>query len=179
MGKKRRKERKAKAPSLPLSNEITEAIESWAHEAAEVHELDLYDVVTSSAGGWSVQIYVDLPDSEPGAGVAVEDCARVSRYVEALLDADERVPERYVLEVSSPGVERKLTKPAHYVKAVGREVEVVVREQIDGQNKVVGRLTSFEDDTLTVEMDGAQVPIPLSGVSRAKLTFDFSGAKQR
>lgn len=179
MGKKRRKERRAKAPALPLSNEIAEAIEGWAHEAAEVHELELYDVVTSSAGGWSVQIFVDRPDAEPGTGVAVEDCARVSRYVEALLDADERVPERYVLEVSSPGVERKLTKPAHYEKAVDRDVELVVREQIDGQNKVVGRLTSFEDDTLTLEMDGATVNIPLSGVSRAKLTFDFSGAKQR
>ncbi|WP_158542333.1 ribosome maturation factor RimP [Lujinxingia litoralis] len=179
MAKKRRKERQAKAPSLPLSNELVEAIEGWAEEAAAVHDLELYDVVASSAGGWSVQVFLDRPDAEPGTGVAVEDCARVSRYMEALLDADERVPERYVLEVSSPGVERKLKKPKHFSQAIGSDVVLVVREQIDGQNKVSGRLVAFEDDTLTVEMDGTPVTIPLDGVSRAKLTFDFSGAKQR
>ncbi|MBA2661387.1 MAG: ribosome maturation factor RimP [Bradymonadaceae bacterium] len=161
--------------------ELLADIESWSEEAAHSHGLLLYDVDIRASGRWIIRIYVDRPDAEPGKGVMVDDCVEVSRYVEAHFDADERMPENYVLEVSSPGVERALKKARHVTQVVGSLVELVVREQIDGSNKLVGKLLSFEDEVMTIQASeqDSVITIPWSAVSKAKLKYDFSGVKDQ
>lgn len=180
---------------LPLSTEIKNEIEGWALEAAEVEELVLYDVDIVPRGAWLIRVFVDrlVPFSaateqaeEEGeedleevqdvrSGVTVEDCVRVSRYMEAYLDADARVPESYSLEVSSPGVERPLKKERHVEQALGRLVQVTVREPIEGQNTFVGKLQSFEDAVLQIhDRDRDEVvSVPWDSVAKAKLKYDF------
>lgn len=176
MGKRRRQrdkdEGRDEQPSKPLTDEVRAQIDAWAEEAAEVHDLMLHEVEITSL--WKIQVFVDRPRAQPGEGVTIEACADVSRYVEAYLDADERVPERYTIEVSSPGIERKLKKPRHLALAVGQQVRVVTKEPIAGDNVIVGELTAFEDDVLTVHtMDADEVQIPWSNVTRAKTEFEF------
>jgi ribosome maturation factor RimP len=178
---------------LPLSPEVRADIEGWALEACEVEGLLLYDVEIVPRGPWIIRVFVDRPVTEaleqeeaseeasgPPAGevrsgVTVEDCVQVSRYMEAYLDAEDRIPESYHLEVSSPGVERPLKKDRHVEYAVGRLVQVTVREPIDGQNTFVGKLTSFEDAVLQIhDRDRDKVvSVPWQSVAKAKLKYDF------
>lgn len=171
---RRRQHQKSTTPSKPLTPELREEIHGWAEEAAEVHGLYVWDVEFLVQGRWIVRVYVDRPGAEPGEGINVSQCAEISRYLEALFDADERVPEVYVLEVSSPGIERPLKNAAHLQRVVDHDVELVLREPVKGKNKVVGRLVSHDDGVLTVEIDEEIFEIDWDDVARAKLKFDFS-----
>lgn len=172
--RKRRRKKEAPAPSKPLTGEIREEMQEWALEAADVHDVELWDVEVPQHGRWLIRVYIDHPDAEPGEGIGVDECAEISRYLEAILDADERVPEKYVLEVSSPGIERPLKKLSHLDRVIGHDVELVVREPVAGKNKIVAALLAHDDGRLTVEFDGEQFDVDWDDVARAKLKFDFS-----
>lgn len=172
--KRRRRSDVSSAPSKPLNAEMRQALDEWAQEAADVHGHQLWDVETTIHGRWIVRVFLDHGDAEPGKGINVSECAEVSRYMEAILDADERVPETYVLEVSSPGIERPLKKLGHLDRVVGHDVELVVREPVAGKNKIVGRLTAHHEGVLTIELDDEEFEIDWDTVARAKLKFDFS-----
>ncbi len=177
MGRKRKRRRRkenSSQPSKPLTAEMRQELEQWAQEAAGVHDHQLWDVETTVHGRWIVRVFLDRGDAEPGQGINVSECAEVSRYIEAILDADERVPETYVLEVSSPGIERPLKKPQHLDRVVGHDIELVVREPIAGKNKIVGRLTAHENGILSIEFEDEEFDIDWESVARAKLKFDFS-----
>ena len=86
-----------------LRNELWD----WAREAAEANGVCVFDLDASS--GWQITLYIERPNrTTHDDGVTVDECIRVSRYLETLLDADDRVPERYRLDVSSPGIELSL-----------------------------------------------------------------------
>ena len=176
---KRREEEEAPGPSKPLTSEVQEALQAWAKEAAEVHSLILYDLEISGHGRWLVKVYVDQPVSEPGKGISAAECADVSRYLETIFDADERVPERYVLEVSSPGIERPIKNARHVDLAVGQDVELVLREPVHGKNKIIGQLLSHEAGRLQVETTDETVEIDWEMVARAKVKFDFSDKSEK
>lgn len=95
------------------------------------------------------RLRIDRPDSGPGNGVTVEDCARISRALEPLLDAREDLPASYVLEVSSPGMNRPIAKRRHFERYVGREVAV------QGSTPLAGRAKRLEGVLLGVEGEGA------------------------
>jgi ribosome maturation factor RimP len=163
-----------------FSSDLREQIETWAEEAAQASDLDLYDVELVSHGRWIIRVYVDNPipvrqQIEKGEGITAGECAEVSRYLEAYLDASEAIPEKYVLEVSSPGIERELKKPRHLHQSVGEKVQLVVRKQVASRNKVIGELLAFEDGTLTVRLEdeGEQVDIDWANVKEARLKYDF------
>lgn len=92
-----------------------------------------------------VRVRLDLPDSSPGRGVTVDDCATVSRALEEWLDVHPDIPERYVLEVSSPGVERPLVRRRDWVRFAGQKVAV------RGDALLAGRSTRLEGELLGVE----------------------------
>ena len=172
--KRRREKQQGTTPSKPLTPEIRQLIETWALEAVEVHDLELFDVETAPHGRWIIKVFIDRPGAEAGTGISVGECAEVSRYIETLLDADERVPEKYVIEVSSPGIERPLKKPRHLDQVVGKDVELVLREPIHGRNKIIGHLLRHEDGLLEIEIEDETFEIDWDQVARAKLKFDFS-----
>lgn len=168
---------KSSGSSPVFSPRVADQIEAWADEAAQASDLQLWDVEVDLQGRWIIRVYVDLPGMpEPKEGVGVDDLAAVSRYIEAYLDASDAIPERYVLEVSSPGVERKLKTPEHLRQAVGENIQLVVRQQIGGKNKVIGELLAFDDGTLTVRLEdneGEPVDIDWANVKKARLKYDF------
>ncbi len=184
---KRKRKANAASEEAPVntgivgSPELLAELEAWCEEAALANDLTLYDVELLTGGRWIVRIYVDKPGAEPGKGVTIDECAEVSRYVEAIIDADARMPQDYVLEVSSPGIERALKKPRHVELSIGELIEAVVTEPIDGVNKVTGKLLSFEDDILTIQSaeSDSVLTIAWSSISRARLKFDFSGVKDQ
>ena len=106
-----------------------------------------------------------------GSGVTVDDCARVSRVLEARLDGSGLVPERYVLQVSSPG-DRPLRSPAEWRRFVGRWVSVLAPEHGGRfEAKLIGVAGDNGGEAATLEQGGRQRVVPLSAVKEARLTF--------
>lgn len=112
-------------------------------------------------------IYIDKP-----GGVTLEDCETASRGVSELLDAYDPVPHSYVLEVSSPGVERPLVKRRDYERFRGEPVKVATINPIEGSRKFTGILETVEDDDIVLRLnDGSLLTVTLENISKAHLRF--------
>ncbi|MBC7318042.1 ribosome maturation factor RimP [Candidatus Bipolaricaulota bacterium] len=110
-------------------------------------------------------VYIDRP-----GGVSVEDCARVSQILSDLLDAADPIPSAYVLEVSSPGLDRRLWEPWHYERVVGKKIHVKVRGM--ERTSYEGRLLRAAQDKIEVEGKAGPVEIPLSQVTQAWVVYE-------
>ncbi len=145
-----------------------------AHVSALGFELVELEVAGSRARP-ILRLRIDRAGSTPGHGVSLADCTRVSREVESFLDARPDLSERYVLEVSSPGVERPLTKRADYQRFAGQEVAIRTSLAVEGRGKHIdGVLQGIgDDDVVTVEMNGESVRVPLGNVKKAHLVFKW------
>ena len=117
-----------------------------------------------SANGGLLRITIDKPD-----GIDLEDCEKVSLAVSALLDVEDPVPGNYNLEVSSPGLDRKLTKIEHFQRFQGEIVKVQMRFPIEGRRRFRGTLLSTDDDRIVVEVDGMSHSLPLAMIDTARL----------
>lgn len=111
-----------------------------------------------------IRIYIDAAD-----GIALEDCERVSAQVSDLLEAENAVRGDYVLEVSSPGMDRVLFQPSQWPRFIGEEVNVRLRAPLDGQRRVVGRLVAATDDEVGVVTADGERTLKHSMIERARL----------
>jgi len=131
--------------------------------------LELYDL--EFAGG-TLRVTIDTPPGRP-AGVDIDTIALVNRTVGRALDHDDVVPGRYVLEVTSPGLERTLRTPAHFRRETGKTVNVRLVSALDGRRRMTGALLAAGDDSFTVRLDDTRetVEVPYSLVDKAKTVF--------
>jgi ribosome maturation factor RimP len=108
-------------------------------------------------------------------GVTLADCEFISHHVGTILDVEDVVPGAgYRLEVSSPGVERKLSKPREFERFVGQKVKVVLRQPVENQRHLTGTLKSFAAGVITLEPGpGKSVQFPLEQVEKANLKFEW------
>jgi len=132
------------ALELDRVREITERVA--ASGGLEVVEVEF------RGGGQSRMLRITI--DKPG-GVTHEDCANLSREVGTILDVEDAVPGgSYLLEVSSPGLDRKLFRPADYERFVGSRVRLTTREPVNGNRHFEGRLESFRDSRITLQLGG-------------------------
>jgi ribosome maturation factor RimP len=108
-------------------------------------------------GGSTVRLFIDHPD-----GVTLGLCERVTHALAELR-------ERYALEVSSPGIERPLTKPHHYRRFLGRHARVRTRDAVDGHRSFTGELVGASDDEVTIAVESGVVAIPYAEIQRSHL----------
>ena len=127
------------------------------------YELADLEVRLGSKGGM-VRIFIDKPD-----GIDLDDCEKVSLAVSALLDVEDPVPGNYNLEVSSPGLDRKLTKVEHFQRFEGETVKVQMRFPIEGRRRFRGTLVSSDDENIVVDVDGESHSLPLKTIDTARL----------
>ncbi|MGB7218386.1 MAG: ribosome maturation factor RimP [Vicinamibacterales bacterium] len=148
-----------------------------ASRVAGSYGLDLFDVQFRREGrGMVLRIQLDRPGAAATAEecVSVEDCARVSRDLSALLDVEDVVPTAYVLEVSSPGLDRPLRHEADYNRFTGRRAKLVMGAAVDGQMFFKGRLGGVEDRAVVIETDdGRRHRVPMHVIRRANLEVEF------
>lgn len=140
-----------------------------------------FELVDLRRGGTAqrvrLQVRVDRADTVPGHGVTVEDCATVSRALETWLDATGLIGPRYVLEVSSPGIERPIRWPEHWARFVGHDVHV----RLPGRGRTRATIVAVAPDTGTVTLQPAasgedQVTVPLAEARDATLAVDWDGS---
>jgi ribosome maturation factor RimP len=121
-------------------------------------------------GSALVRLFIDAPGH-----VTLGDCERVSREVEGLLDVEDPIPQNYRLEVSSPGLDRPLVKPAHFERFAGEVAKVqLLAPQASGRRKFQGVLRGMKDDRVVLETaDAGTVELALADIERARLVPDY------
>jgi ribosome maturation factor RimP len=133
--------------------------------------LSLWDLEFHKQGPqWLLRIFIDR---EPG-GVTLSDCETVSRDLSATLDVEDNISHAYTLEVSSPGLDRTLSKPEHFVRFTGSMVRIKTYQPINGQKVFRGRLLGLDEDMIKMELEtGTVIEIPMTGITKASLEVEF------
>jgi ribosome maturation factor RimP len=157
--------------------DLIEKVRAVADRVAGSYELEIFDVqFRRESSGMVLRVRLDRPgpSAVPEDSVSVDDCARVSRDLSAMLDVEDIVPTAYTLEVSSPGLDRPLRHLKDYRRFEGRRAKLVMREAVDGQTFFKGVLRGVEDTDVLIEGDdGRRHRVPYRIVTRANLEVEF------
>lgn len=150
---------------------ITEYVSKVAGKAASDAGVELVHIeIAGTKRDAVVRIYIDKE-----GGVTIDDCSSVSRAVEDVLDGEDIIPSKYVLEVSSPGIERELYSLKDFVKFTGHLAKVKLKTEIDGQKTFVGTITEVDGDKISFEdRSKGALSFDYSEVAKANLKIDLS-----
>jgi ribosome maturation factor RimP len=153
-----------------MRQEVVSKVEEIAQRVAASDGIEVVEVEFKGSGGNQLlRISIDKP-----AGVSHADCELVSQQVGTILDVEDVMPGHYTLEVSSPGVERKLLKPKDYIRFQGKKAKIVLREPVEKQRHWEGTLAGLEDGTISLAVGADRVlRFPLNQVERANLKFEW------
>jgi ribosome maturation factor RimP len=150
---------------------VVTKITEIAERVAEPEGIEIVDVQLLGGGkARLLRISIDKPE-----GVSHKECEFISQQVGTILDIEDVVPgSSYTLEVSSPGVERKLTKPKDFERFAGKKVKLVLREPVDNQLRWEGTLAGYSDGQISLEpAPGKVIQFPLAQVDQANLKFEW------
>jgi len=148
---------------------VANRVERLVTGAVEAEGYELVHVEFLPRGASSIlRIYIDKP-----GGITLDDCQRVSRHLSVLLDVEDVIPHQYVLEVSSPGIERPLFKQEDYNRFAGKEIRVGTFQKIDGRKNFVGILRGIDQGVVKLDSEGATYRIPFSQIRKANLVYRF------
>ena len=144
-------------------------IDSLIRPTVEALGVDLWGLEVMSQGkNTTLRVFIEREE-----GVDIEDCERVSRQLSALLDVEDPISGAYALEVSSPGMDRRLFVEEHYKAYVGEEVQVRLRMAFDGQRNFTGQLVDVANDEISVRCNEDEFVFPLESVEKARLVPKF------
>ena len=146
--------------------QVEDAVEAIVQELLKDQDvIELVDVEYVKEHDWYLRVYIDKE-----GGIDIEDCQALREKLEAELDKGDVVPDSYILEVSSPGIDRVLRKPRDFTREQGKKVDVTLYAPREGKKLLVGELTGFDGDA--IELDGA-AKIALADIAQVRLHIDF------
>lgn len=144
---------------------VTDLVAALAAPVVEQAGCSLWDVeYVKEAGAWFLRLYIDKPQ-----GISIADCEAVSRPLSDLLDEADPIEGAYTFEVSSAGADRVLKKPEHFLAFLGSEVEVKLYRPLNGRKELIGILKDRQQDTLTLEGDGATITLENKEIAQVRL----------
>jgi ribosome maturation factor RimP len=154
-----------------------EKIQEAAERVARSLGLEIFDVEWKIGKQRLLRVSIDRlpgPQNPEGLGVTHKDCERVSEQLSVILDVEDLVPgPSYVLEISSPGLDRKLIKPADYERFVGRLAKIWLNEPIEKQAYLEGRLAGYADGVVKVMVRDRELAVPYAGIKKANLVVEL------
>jgi ribosome maturation factor RimP len=154
-----------------------EKIREAAGRVAGSLGLEVFDVEWKIGKQRLLRVYIDRlpgPQNPEGLGVTHKDCERVSEQLSVILDVEDLVPgPAYVLEISSPGLDRKLIKPADYERFAGRLAKIWLNEPIEKQAYLEGRLAGYADGVVRVTVRDRELDVPYAGIKKANLVVEL------
>jgi len=159
-------------------------VRAVAERVAGTYGLEIFDVqLRRESIGTVLRVIIDRPDrgvpESPDEAVGIEDCQRVSQDLSAILDVEEQelgeaaLGQQYTLEVSSPGLDRRLRHEADYRRFTGRLAKVVTTEPIDGQSAFAGRISGVENGEVKLEEGRRMHRVPVALIKRGQLAVEF------
>ena len=158
--------------STSYKEQVVIAARALLEPVVEAQQLELYDLEFLTEYGRKIlRLYI-----EKEGGVTLDDCERVNYAVEPVLDANDPIQEAYVLEVSSPGIERKLIKDSHYFNNIGKPVELRLNKPFNKQKKFQGILFALEDDSViitreTEDKETESLRLPRENLAYCRLVY--------
>lgn len=156
-----------------LREKTEKAVYQLCEPVAESYGLELVQVQYHREDhGWVLRILVDRP-----GGVSVDECGSLSREVSDLLDVEDLIDTSYNLEVSSPGLDRPLTKPSDFDRFAGQEITLKTVRPVEGRRNFKGTLEGIQDEVVMIESDGMKYELNWSEVQKANLVPDFKERK--
>ena len=140
---------------------------------ADEQGYSIWDVSFEKEGAyWYLRVFIDHPD-----GIDIEDCEKMTRPVNAAVDAADPISQAYVLEVGSAGLERELNQPQHFAETLGMEVRARAIRPINGEKEWIGILTAYDTEQITIQPEEQEAPVtlPLADLSyvRRYVTVEF------
>lgn len=155
---------------MPDNNlSIAEQVANFIEPILDDMRFELVDLeYLSKYGKWVLRIYIDKE-----GGVTIDDCAMVSRELGDLIDIKDIIQHEYILEVSSPGVDRPLKKEKDFTRMINKKIKVKMVNMINGRRNYIGYLKSFQNKTLYLEIDGELIPLPWLEIEKANLVYEF------
>ncbi len=167
-----------------IKSEAIEALRQVAQEVASKEGCRLYDIEFVKGPSKTLRIYIDREDTQVG----IDDCSNVSRELNLWLDANENLVDgQYDLEVSSPGLERRLTQAWHFEQSVGKKIKVRYRKGTDGETSS-GKTSVISSEAILQAFDGKHlelvvgkntIAVDLSAVEKAQLVFEMKKGQQK
>lgn len=154
-----------------------EKVREAAERVARSLGLEIFDIEWKIGKERLLRVYIDRlpgPSNPEGAGITHSDCEQVSEQLSVILDVEDTVPgPAYILEVSSPGLDRKLIRPADYERFAGRLARIWMNEPVAGQSYFEGRLTGFAEGAVRILVRDHELSIPFAGIRKANLVVEL------
>lgn len=147
-----------------MAGRIEAEVEKIVEELLENTALELVAVDYVKERDWYLRVFIDKE-----GGVDLDDCQDLSRKLEDLLDAQDLIKTSYILEVSSPGLDRELKKPRDFQREMGKDIDVSLFAPLDGKKVVTGPLSAYDGETINV----GDMAIPMDKVAKVNLHIDF------
>ena len=152
-----------------MSPRVEDRVMKLAEPIAAEWGLELVDIQYRKEGPhWYLRVFIDKE-----GGVGLEDCQRVSEGLGGILDRSDPIPHNYILEVSSPGLERPLKKKKDFIRFQGHEIKVRTYAPIDGRRNFRGQLQGVMDEFVVMEVDKKSYSIPMEKIAKAQLVVEF------
>ncbi len=150
-------------------SKLTEKIQALAEPVVREEGCSLWDVeYVREAGTWYLRLYLDKE-----GGVGIDDCERISRRLDPILDEADPIPESYVFEVGSAGAERELKRPSDFAQFMGAEVEVKLYKPLEGRKAWVGELAGYDAGAVTLRIGEEERRFTAAEVAQVRLHVSF------
>lgn len=148
-----------------MANRVEEAVEKIAEEILANTDYELVDVEYVKERDWFLRVYIDKE-----GGIGLDDCQEVSGLLDEELEELNIINDRYILEVSSPGLDRALKKEKDFKREMGKLVDITLYKAIDGEKMITGKLTGYTKDIITIDETRE---IALKDIALVRLHIDF------
>ena len=150
-------------------SKLTEKIRTLAEPMVREEGCSLWDVeYVREAGSWYLRLFIDKE-----GGVGIDDCERISRRLDPILDEADPIPESYVFEVGSAGAERELKRPSDFAQFMGAEVEVKLYKPLEGRKAWVGELAGYDAGAVTLRVGEEERRFTAAEVAQVRLHVSF------
>ena len=154
---------------MSRKEEYEQKAEALLSPIVESNGFELVDVeYVKEAGNWYLRGYIDKP-----GGITVNDCETVSRAFSDRLDEDDFIEDSYIMEISSPGLDRPLKKEKDFARSIGKLVEIRTYRPIEKQKEFCGELTAYDNNSVTIDKEGTPRTFDKKDIALVRLAIDF------